>query len=112
MRRGLDVIYLPFLACVQFSSLAGAWSRRFSVVIARGKHLFPFRTEPLSPSAPMVLGGQLPGRVGRRRSLSPRAGPSGRLFAPSRRLYCGATSRPTGRLFGALCRLAPSDMPV
>src|SRR3954451_17345299 len=24
MRRGLDGIYLPFLACVQFSSLAGA----------------------------------------------------------------------------------------
>jgi hypothetical protein len=35
--------------------------------MARGKHLFPFRTEPLSPSAPMVLGPQGPGRVGRRR---------------------------------------------
>src|ERR1700761_7876243 len=35
--------------------------------MARGKHLFPFRTEPLSPSAPMVLGSQGPGRVGRRR---------------------------------------------
>ncbi len=29
---------------------------KFPVAIARGKHLFPFRTEPLSPSAPMVLG--------------------------------------------------------
>src|SRR6266550_135496 len=38
-----------------------------SVAIARGKHLFPFRTEQLSPSAPMVLGPQGPGRVGRRR---------------------------------------------
>src|ERR1700755_1357748 len=38
--------------------------------MARGKHLFPFRTEPLSPSAPMVLGPQGPGRVGRRRFLS------------------------------------------
>ena len=35
--------------------------------MARGKHLFPFRTEKLSPSAPMVLGSQGPGRVGRRR---------------------------------------------
>ena len=38
-----------------------------SVVIAAGLHLFPFRTEKLSPPAPMVLGGQPPGRVGRRR---------------------------------------------
>jgi hypothetical protein len=37
--------------------------------MARGKHLFPFRTEQLSPSAPMVLGPQGPGRVGRRRFL-------------------------------------------
>jgi hypothetical protein len=37
------------------------------VAMARGKHLFPFRTEQLSPSAPMVLGPQGPGRVGRRR---------------------------------------------
>ena len=37
------------------------------MVIARGKHLFPFRTEQLSLSAPMVLGPQGPGRVGRRR---------------------------------------------
>ena len=35
-------------------------------VIAAGKHLFPFRTEKLSPLAPMVLGEQSPGRVGRR----------------------------------------------
>src|SRR5690348_3156488 len=40
---------------------------KFPVVIARGKHLFPFRTEKLSPSAPMVLGLRRPGRVGRRR---------------------------------------------
>ena len=37
--------------------------------MARGRHLFPFRTEQLSPSAPMVLGPQGPGRVGRRRFL-------------------------------------------
>ena len=36
-------------------------------VIAPGFHLFPFRTEKLSPSAPMVL--QTRGRVGRRQLL-------------------------------------------
>lgn len=41
-----------------------------SAVIAAGVHLFPFRTEKLSPSAPMVLGPQGPGRVGRRRFLT------------------------------------------
>src|SRR3990170_4461547 len=35
-------------------------------VIAAGIPLFPFRTEKLSPPAPMVLGAQAPGRVGRR----------------------------------------------
>jgi hypothetical protein len=44
-------------------------SHVFPVALARGKHLFPFRTEKLSPSAPMVLGSQGPGRVGRRRFL-------------------------------------------
>ena len=45
-----------------------------SAVIPAGKHLFPFRTEKLSLPGPMVLGGQPPGRVGRRRltSQSPR----------------------------------------
>src|SRR3954468_9995783 len=38
-----------------------------SVVIAAGGDLSPFQTEKLSPPAPMVLGGQPPGRVGRRR---------------------------------------------
>src|SRR5215216_3967747 len=42
---------------------------QFPVAIAWGKHLFPFRTEQLSPTAPMVLGSQGPGRVGRRRFL-------------------------------------------
>jgi FkbM family methyltransferase len=52
---------------VQFSGPGGGPVHRFPVAIARGKHLFPFRTEQLSPSAPMVLGSQGPGRVGRRR---------------------------------------------
>ena len=37
--------------------------------MAKGSHLFPFRTQKLSPSAPMVLGWTRPGRVGRRRNL-------------------------------------------
>ena len=45
-----------------------------SAVIAAEVHLFPFRTEKLSPPAPMVLGGQPPGRVGRRRINFARAG--------------------------------------
>ncbi len=44
--------------------------------MARGKHLFPFRTEQLSPSAPMVLGPQGPGRVGRRRFLLQKSRPA------------------------------------
>ena len=35
------------------------------VTKAKGSHLFPSRTQKLSPSALMVLGGRLPGRVGR-----------------------------------------------
>src|SRR3954453_8149259 len=56
-------------AIVQFSGpgARAVVSSPVSVAIARGKHLFPFRTEKLSPSAPMVLGPQGPGRVGRRR---------------------------------------------
>jgi hypothetical protein len=57
--------------------------------IAGGKHLFPFRTEQLSPSAPMVLGGQPPGRVGRRRFTSPPAPAADRGAA----LAAGAASR-------------------
>src|SRR5262245_60430421 len=79
MVRGLDGYFdLPLLVgapracrrgpCVQFSRSERAWFRHFSVVIARGPHLFPFRTEQLSPPAPMVLGPRGPGRVGRRRS--------------------------------------------
>ena len=39
----------------------------FPVIMAEGYHLFPYRTQKLSPSAPMVLGWTRPGRVGRRR---------------------------------------------
>src|SRR4029453_13298874 len=59
----------PALKKIERRSQTEVWHRthRFSAVIATGVHLFPFRTEKLSPPAPMVLGGQPPGRVGRRR---------------------------------------------
>jgi hypothetical protein len=41
----------------------------FPVTLAKGPHPFPFRTRPLSPSAPMVLRGRPRGRVGRRRGI-------------------------------------------
>ncbi len=69
MGRGLDGYFLP-CSLVRFSSSTGVVvSPNFRWRIAKGKHLFPFRTEQLSLSAPMVLGGQPPGRVGRRRFL-------------------------------------------
>src|SRR5436305_10192064 len=54
---------------------------RFPVALAAESHPFPYRTRKLSPPAPMVLGGRPPGRVGRRRILSKRRGPSGPLLA-------------------------------
>src|SRR6185295_7770096 len=43
------------------------------VVIGVGSHPFPFRTRKLSLLPPMVLCGQLHGRVGHCRDYSPRA---------------------------------------
>ena len=62
----------------------------FPVVIATGFHLFPFRTEKLSPPAPMVL--HTRGRVGYRHfqeSLS--------------------SDKNTGSLFSVLSILLPCD---
>src|SRR5205814_7786151 len=70
MGRGLDGFFDARVALCSFEGPGEAVSRLFPVALARGKHLFPFRTEQLSPSAPMVLGSQGPGRVGRRRSFS------------------------------------------
>ena len=47
------------LSCSQDSN------QQFLVVMAAGSHPFPFRTRKLSLPAPMVLGGNSPGRVGR-----------------------------------------------
>ena len=41
------------------------------VTIAERKHLYPSRTQKLSSPAPMILGGKLPGKVGRCRFLWP-----------------------------------------
>ena len=79
MGRGLDGLILRFIgelcsfegprAVRAAGAAAGVGLEQFPVAIAWGKHLFPFRTEQLSPTAPMVLGSQGPGRVGRRRFL-------------------------------------------
>ena len=53
----------------------GCCERRFPVTMAAGRHPFPFRTRKLSPPAPMVLGEESPGRVGRRRDLLTKASP-------------------------------------
>ena len=66
------------------------------MALAWGKHLFPFRTEQLSPTAPMVLVPQGTGRVGRRRfftSSRPRAARAS-LDARRRRVRIRALAGP------------------
>src|SRR5439155_6708699 len=41
--------------------------QKFPVVIEQKSHPFPFRTRQLSSASPMILRGQLRGKVGRRR---------------------------------------------
>ena len=41
----------------------------FPVAMTKGSHLFPSRTQKLSPSVPNVLGWTRPGSIGRRRNL-------------------------------------------
>src|SRR5262249_54813686 len=74
--------------------------RRFPVAIARGQHLFPFRTESLSLFAPMVLGEKSPGRVGRRRDIFTTSPPARGLVAFKSR-FQHAPPPPGGRLGGA-----------
>ena len=91
MGRGLDGYFcrrhhasacvVPRLRGCSFQGPPAAQvSHDFPVAMARGKHLFPFRTEQLSLSAPMVLGSQGPGRVGRRRFTCTKGRLSGRPF--------------------------------
>ena len=36
-----------------------------SVILSQRVHLFPFRTQKLSSAEPTILGGRLPGKIGR-----------------------------------------------
>src|SRR3954447_18357020 len=67
--------------CVRAASPPGL--DQFPVALAWGKHLFPFRTEQLSPTAPMVLGLHGPGRVGRRRFIFTSRLPAARVVKSS-----------------------------
>ena len=57
MQIGLRIVFYQIVFGFHMSLL-------FTVVIAPGFHLFPFRTEQLSPVAPMILHNC--GKVGRR----------------------------------------------
>src|SRR3954452_22143973 len=107
------MFFLLLAGLVRFSSSTGAVSNLFGGEIARGKHLFPFRTEPLSLSAPMVLGGQPPGRVGRRRSFISRPLGGGCLVSRPRSLLGG--QRPTVEVPPAVervvCATPPEELP-
>src|ERR1700761_3652606 len=105
MVRGLDGCFYFFTHTwrVQFSSSTERLAK-FRWCIAKGRHLFPFRTEQLSLSAPMVLGGHPPGRVGRRRFFvvrSPR--PHGRGL----RAFMGGVWNHGRVACVALCYTAP-----
>lgn len=88
MVRGLDgYIFRDARRWQDCAALKARFRRgldKFPVAIARGKYLFPFRTEQSSPVAPMVLGLQGPGRVGRRRFLHKQY-PRAALWAALRR---------------------------
>jgi hypothetical protein len=75
MGRGLDGYFYLHWPCAVFKLHRGRLAK-FRWRIASGRHLFPFRTEQLSHSAPMVLGGQPPGRVGRRRFFIQHSSPT------------------------------------
>src|SRR5579862_7938002 len=101
MVRGLDGFLITLVALCSCEGPRSVVSQRFPVAMARGKHLFPFRTEPLSPSAPMVLGPQGPGRVGRRRFFLRAVHPFTmggslrfRICAPRRALTLGRNQTP------------------
>ncbi len=64
------------------------------VTRAEGKHLFPFRTEQLSPPAPMIVGPQGLAKVGRRQD-SGLIGTGRRPFRP--RPICSDLSGPLSR---------------
>jgi hypothetical protein len=79
--RGLDLNINPSL-CRFEGVRAGISFFKFPVTIARGKYLFPFRTEKSSLSTPMVLHGRPCGRVGSRRDFFEPASHGGLFFRP------------------------------
>ena len=64
MRLGRFILLRCFARATQ--RLVFGCHEIIGVAMAEGSHLFPFRTEKLSPPAPMVLPGRPGGRVGRR----------------------------------------------
>jgi hypothetical protein len=90
MGRGLDGSFdldqVRLLdGCAAFRARPSGVVSPSSVALAWGKHLFPFRTEKLSPTAPMVLDPYGSGRVGRRRFTYRQSRTTSRLRAARRR---------------------------
>jgi hypothetical protein len=79
INRGLDATDSKVHACMERSTLFLRSSlalfprkhgiQEFLAVIVTGIHPFPFRTRPLSPSTPTILGAQAPGKIGRRQDV-------------------------------------------
>ena len=61
--------------------------------MTKGSHLFPYRTQKLSPSVPKVLGWTQPGRIGRCRNPYGRSRKASSFFSFGRKkcgAFCGA----------------------
>ena len=76
--QGLNLVLIlccmPFIGLdilLKYEQSRQAAQKSCLVAIAEGFHTYPSRTRPLSPPAPMVLGPQGPGRVGRRQAQEP-----------------------------------------
>src|ERR1043165_8738398 len=67
-----------YLHCDPYS-ITITHDHKFPVIIEWRKHPFPFRTRQLSSTSPMILRGQLCGKVGRRRDNM--EGPRGNSWA-------------------------------
>ena len=63
------VEFRPSKPAVRVRSPSPAPNKDYVVIIAKRIHLFPYRTQKLSSSALMILGGRPPGKAGRCRFL-------------------------------------------
>ena len=99
--------------------------KRIPVVMAKGSHLFPYRTQKLSLSAPMVLGWRRPGRVGRCRIPNEKAQQMLGFFLYRKRNsphICGGlflflsdnllSQGTSAKYMYVLCQVSPSPPPV